>query len=228
MKKIPSLPMKLLAVLVPAALYIVYLLTKEMYIWRCLIIFWLLAMVLWIIFSMQPGQRDKYLKFIPAAFIFSIIGDYLLHIAHEKGAAFFIAGVAAYFIAHLSYIAFTMRRGKVNWWMFGVLCGIFGLYFIFLLIPGIPSLGVRIAVLFYVLVSAFSVSTASALPLGPTMNRAGKLLILGGICSLVVSDIILSLHDFVHIDAGYFLMLPLFYLSQVLVTLGLIRITEGR
>ena len=166
---------KILAILVPVVLYAVYLLTKEMYIWRCLIIFWLLAMVLWIIFSMPSGQRDKYLKFIPAAFIFSIIGDYLLHIAHEKGAAFFIAGVAAYFIAHLSYIAFTMRRGKVNWWMFGVLCGVFGLYFIFLLIPGIPSIGVRIAVLFYVLVSAFSVLGPSAFWVSRTVTDAPSL-----------------------------------------------------
>ena len=213
----------LLATVVPAALFTAYACT-EVYIWRCLIIFWLLALVTVLIVSAPKGSRDKYMKFIPAAFGFSIVGDYLLHLAHEKGALFFIAGVIAYFIAHMSYIAFTMRKGKVNWWMFALLCVVFGLYFVFLLIPGIESMGIRIAVLAYVLVSAFSVSTASAMPLGPTMDKTGKILVLCGICSLVVSDIILSLHDFVGISTGYFLMLPLFYLSQVLVSCGLIHI----
>lgn len=215
----------LLATVVPALLYTAYALT-ETYIWRCLIIVWLLGLVLWIL-STTPGERrDRFMKFIPAAFAFSILGDYLLHIAHDKGAAFFIAGVAAYFVAHMSYIGFTMRRGRVNWWMFALLCVIFGLYFIFLLVPGISNTGIRIAVLLYILVSAFSVSTASAMPLGATMDRTGKILVLGGICSLVVSDIILSMHDFVGIQTGYFLMLPLFYLSQVLVTCGLAHVLK--
>jgi uncharacterized membrane protein YhhN len=217
----------LLATVVPAALYAAYAAT-EVYIWRCLIIFWLLGLVLWIIFSTPKERRDKYMKFIPAAFGFSIVGDYLLHLAHDKGAMFFIAGVIAYFIAHMSYIGFTMRKGKVNWWMFALLCVVFGLYFVFLLIPGIESMGIRIAVLAYIVVSAFSVSTASATPFGPTMDRTGKLLVLCGVCSLVVSDILLSLHDFAGIPTGYFLMLPLFYLSQVLVTCGLIHITKQR
>lgn len=217
----------LLATVVPAALYAAYAAT-EVYIWRCLIIFWLLGLVLWIIFAAPKERRDKYMKFIPAAFGFSIVGDYLLHLAHDKGAMFFIAGVIAYFIAHMSYIGFTMRKGKVNWWMFALLCVVFGLYFVFLLIPGIESMGIRIAVLAYIVVSAFSVSTASATPFGPTMDRTGKLLVLCGICSLVVSDILLSLHDFAGIPTGYFLMLPLFYLSQVLVTCGLIHITKQR
>ena len=215
----------LLATVVPAGLYAAYAAT-DVYIWRCLIIFWLLGLALWVILSASGERGDKYMKFIPAAFAFSIVGDYLLHLAHEKGAMFFIAGVIAYFIAHLSYIGFTMRKGKVNWWMLAVLCVLFAAYFIFLLIPGISSMGIRIAVLFYILVSVFSVSAASATPFGPTMDRTGKILTLCGICSLVVSDILLSLHDFVGISTGYFLMLPLFYLSQVLVTCGLIHITH--
>ena len=214
-----------LATVIPAGLYAAYACT-EGYIWRCLIIFWLLALALWVLLSAPGERRDKYMKFIPAAFACSIVGDYLLHLAHEKGALFFIAGVIAYFIAHLSYIGFTLRKGKVNWWMLGFLCAIFAAYFVFLLIPGIASMGIRIAVLFYILVSVFSVSAASATPFGPTMDRTGKILTLCGICSLVVSDILLSLHDFVGISTGYILMLPLFYLSQVLVTCALIHLTR--
>ena len=58
------------------------------------------------------------------------------------------------------------------------------------------------------------------------MDRTGKILVLCGICSLIVSDFLLSLHDFVGISTGYILMLPLFYLSQVLVTCGLVHITS--
>ena len=215
----------LLATVVPAGLYAAYAAT-EVYIWRCLIIFWLLGLALWLILSAPKERRDKYMKFIPAAFAFSIFGDYLLHLAHEKGAIFFIAGVIAYFIAHMSYIGFTMRKGNVNWWMFALLCAVFTAYFIFLLIPGISSMGIRIAVLAYIFVSAFSVSAASGTPFGPTMDRTGKILTLCGICSLVVSDILLSLHDFAGISTGYILMLPLFYLSQVLVTCALVHITR--
>ena len=216
----------LLSTLVPAALYTIYAAT-EIYISRALIIVFLLGLSIWLIASAPRERRDKYMKFIPAAFAFSILGDLLLHTAHVKGAAFFIAGVAAYFIAHLSYIGFTMRRGGVNGWMFALLCLIFGLYFIFLLVPGIESTGIRIAVFLYILVSAFSVSTASAMPFGPTMDRTAKILTLCGICSLVVSDILLSLHDFAGISTGYILMLPLFYLSQVLVTCALVHITKN-
>jgi len=110
--------------------------------------------------------------------------------------------------------------------MMALLCILFGLYFIFLLVPGISDAGIRAAVLFYILVSAFSVSTASAMPLGPNMDRTGKILTLTGISSLVLSDFILSLHDFLGIGTGYFLMLPLFYLSQVLVTCALVHLLK--
>lgn len=216
----------ILATVVPAALYTAYALTDG-YLWRCLIIVFLLALVCLLLFQAPKERKDKYMKFVPVAFAFSIIGDAFLHVAHEKGAVFFIAGVAAYFIAHLGYIAFTMRHRNVNGWMFALLCLIFLPYFIFLLVPGISSVGIRIAVLLYTLVSAFSVSTASAMPMGPTMDRTGKILVLTGICSLVVSDIILSLHDFVGISTGYFLLLPLFYLSQVLVTCGLVHVIKN-
>ena len=99
----------ILATVVPAGLYAAYAAT-EVYIWRCLIIFWLLGLALWLILSAPKERRDKYMKFIPAAFGFSIVGDYLLHLAHDRGAMFFIAGVIAYFIAHMSYIGFTMRN----------------------------------------------------------------------------------------------------------------------
>lgn len=208
--------------LVPVVLYTAFAIT-DIFWFRCAIIVFLLAYVLWLLFAKVPKEHRCKAAFIPAAFFFSIIGDLFLHF-DEGRAPLFIAGVAVYFVAHMSYIGFSLRRGKVNWWMMGILTTLFTVYFIFLLYPNISNTGILVAVFLYILVSCFSVSAASGMPLGDGMDKLAKGLVIGGISSLLFSDFVLSLHDFVGVQTGYFLMLPTFYLSQMLVTAALIHL----
>ena len=78
----------------------------------------------------------------------------------------------------------------------------------------------------YILVSCVSVSSAAAMPLSDAMDRTAKTLVIIGISSLLFSDFLISLHDFVGIPTGYFLMLPTFYLSQILVTGAIIHLLK--
>ncbi len=211
---------------VAVLLYVLYECT-DIYWFRWSVIAFLLVFILQMILRKAPaGSLRKYL-FVPLAFGFSIIGDMFLHF-DEGRAPLFIAGVAFYFVAHIFYICYTLRRGRVNWWMFAVLTVLFTAYFIWLLIPSISDMGIRIAVMAYILVSCLSVSTASAMPYSPTMDRTAKALIITGISSLLFSDFLISLHDFIGIGTGYWLMLPTFYLSQILVSAALIHLLEGR
>ena len=135
-------------------------------------------------------------------------------------------GVGLYFIAHFWYICFTLRDKKINWWLLGGLLAAFIAYFFILLVPNISNQGIRIAVMLYILVSCVSVSSAAAMPLSDAMDRTAKTLVIIGISSLLFSDFLISLHDFVGIPTGYFLMLPTFYLSQILVTGAIIHLLK--
>lgn len=222
--------MKLLSKYWPLAvaviLYILYACT-DIYWFRWSIIAFLLLYVLQLILRKAPkGSIMRYL-FVPLAFGFSIIGDMFLH--YDEGRApLFIAGVAFYFIAHVFYICYTLRKGNVNWVMLAVLTAVFIAYYFWLLVPSISNTGIRAAVLLYILVSCLSVSCASAMPYGPTMDKTAKLLVITGISSLLFSDFLISLHDFMGISTGYFLMLPTFYLSQILVSGAVIHLLDGR
>ena len=211
---------------VAVVLYILYAFTR-IYWFRWSIIAFLLVFVLQLILRKSPqGSLRKYL-FIPLAFGFSIIGDMFLH--YDKGRApLFIAGVGFYFIAHIFYICYTLRKGRMNKVLFAILTVIFLAYYVWLLVPSISNAGVRIAVLLYILVSCLSVSCAAAMPYSPAMDRTAKTLVVTGISSLLFSDFLISLHDFLKIDTGFFLMLPTFYLSQILVTAAVIHLLEDR
>ena len=215
---------------VAVLLYILYAVTGT-YIFRALIIILLFCYTLALILGKAPKEHRKKMMFVPLAFLFSIFGDLCLHLDSnypEYEAMIFILGVGLYFLAHIWYICFTLREKKVNWWLLGGLLVIFICYFFLLLVPNISNPGIRIAVMLYVLVSCVSVSSAAAMPPGPMMDRTAKTLVIAGISSLLFSDFLISLHDFVGIPTGYFLMLPTFYLSQILVTGALIHLLKEK
>ncbi|MBQ5985017.1 MAG: hypothetical protein IJL56_08605 [Bacteroidales bacterium] len=211
---------------VAVILYVLYACTG-IYWFRWSIIAFLLVFVLQLILRKAPeGSLRKYL-FVPLAFAFSIVGDMFLY--YDQGRApLFIAGVAFYFIAHIFYICYTLRKGRVNGILLSVLTVIFLAYFIWMLVPSISNNGIRIAVLLYILISCLSVSCAAAMPYGPTMDKTAKILVITGISSLLFSDFLISLHDFMGIQTGYAMMLPTFYLSQILVSAAVIHLLSDR
>lgn len=216
--------------LVAVILYIIYALTG-IYVSRAAIIVFLMFWCLYLIFRHASKDSRKKFIFVPLAFLFSIFGDLCLHLDSnypKYEAIIFIVGVALYFIAHVWYICFTLREGKINKLLLSILAVVFIVYFIFLLYPNISNNGIRVAVMLYILVSCVSVSSAAAMPYGPDMDKTAKVLTVCGISSLLFSDFLISLHDFVGIPTGYSLMLPTFYLSQILVTGALIHLLDKR
>jgi uncharacterized membrane protein YhhN len=225
----------ILAILVPTLLYIGYAVTK-VYLWRFLITAFLLALVLTYLLKASIGTSGIWKEYgaIPLAFLFSIIGDFFLHLKGTSLQALcpslpsflttFILGVAFFFLAHCSYIVFFLKHGKVNWFIMWTLVGLMAIYSATMLMPSIKDKAISIAVILYILISCLSVSCAA----GMKMDKGIKYLMVAGISSLLFSDYLISQHNFLHVNFGYFLMLPTYYLSQVLISIALFTILLGK
>jgi uncharacterized membrane protein YhhN len=217
---------KYLILLVPVIFYIIYEATGT-YIWRALIIPFLLGLVFYHIIVRKMPLKDWIA--VAGAFFLSVFGDLFLHLDGQKHSMLFVTGVGLYLLAHVCYIVFSLQRGKVKWWLMTLLTVVFVLYFIFWLHPSPYMQGwpLQTAVLLYILISCLSVSSAAGIRIGARgMDCTAKTLVIIGISSLLFSDFLISLHNFLHINTGYALMLPTFYLSQILVTAALIHLSR--
>jgi uncharacterized membrane protein YhhN len=167
----------------------------------------------------QPLRKDT--AVIILAFLFSILGDWMLH-ASTAGNSYFIYGVLFFFIAHIFYILFCLRHGSIAKAFALNITICFLAYYLMALLPNIPQTAIRIAVLLYILVSCLSLSAAKGLRLQPT----AKYLFFAGIICLVFSDTLISLHNYLHISTLYFSMLPTYYASQILVSASIISLSK--
>ena len=216
---------KYLILLVPVVFYIIYEATGT-YIWRALIIPFLLGVVLYLIAVKKMPFKDWIA--VAGAFFLSIFGDLFLHLDGQHHSMLFVTGVGLYLMAHVCYIIFSLERGKVKWWLMALLTTIFVVYFIVWLHPSPYMQGwpLQTAVLLYILISCLSVSSAAGIRIGDKgMDCTAKTLVIIGISSLLFSDFLISLHNFLHINTGYALMLPTFYMSQILVTAAMLHLS---
>lgn len=203
-----------ISLIIPVVLLLCYLVDTQ-YVFRFFITVSCIPIVLWY------GIRSRgYVMsaIIAAAFLFSILGDWMLHTSGNCS-NHFIYGIVFFFIAHLSYIAFCLKNGRMHFKMALILVICFCLYYVLALLPVIDNAVIRVAVLIYILISCLSLAAAKGLKLDSIVNK----LFLCGILCLVFSDILISTHDFLHIPYMYFLMLPAYYASQILVSAAIIR-----
>ena len=220
----------ILAIIIPTLLYIGYAVTR-VYLWRFLLTAFLLASVLAYLIKTGSGKSGIWKEFgaIPLAFLFSIIGDFFLHLKGTSLQALglalpsflttFISGVAFFFLAHCSYIVFFLKHGKVNWLIMWTLIGLMAIYSATILMRGIEDNAIRISIILYIIISCLSVSCAA----GMKIDKGMKYLMVAGISSLLFSDYLISQHNFLHVNFGYFLMLPTYYLSQVLISIAIFK-----
>lgn len=156
--------------------------------------------------------------YVAFAFLFSIAGDFMLgHAPHLQ--FHFIYGVGLFFMAHVCYISYALQNGRINWKFLFLLTAGFLIYYLTTLMPAIDHIAINIAVLLYTLISCLSIAAAAGLK---SRSKVSNCLFLSGICCLAFSDTLISLNVFLSIDAIYFLMLPTYYASQILVTASLI------
>ena len=154
--------------------------------------------------------------YVIAALLWSAIGDFFL--ATRSGhAAFFVYGIAAFFMAHLGYLAFALKNGRLDGLALIVLLFLYFPFFWFYLRPALKDSVLLAAVLAYLLVSCVSLAAAAGLRLRPP----AKALYLAGIGLIVVSDTLIALSEFLRYRAGNGLILPTYYLAHLCVTLAL-------
>lgn len=157
---------------------------------------------------------------VAAAFAFSAAGDYFLS---NKGSndSYFVIGIALYLLAHVSYTAYALRRGRIARLALLVLVTGYGAYFLRYLRPALHDAVLGVAVLVYLLISC--VAVAAALGIGARDGGAvHKWLFVFGIANIVFSDTLISMNEFLHERRLNDLILPTYYLAHIAVSAALI------
>ena len=151
--------------------------------------------------------------FVIGAFVFSAIGDYFLSSrrGHEH---YFVIGIAAFFVAHLGYLGFSLSNGRLHRITMGVLLAGYLPYFVFALKPAIGDPILFAAVLLYLLISCVGLAAAAGLRLPPL----AKWFYVFGIFMVVLSDTIISFSEFLKFRDWNSWILPTYYLAHLTVT----------
>ena len=149
---------------------------------------------------------------LPAALVVSAVGDYFM--AHKGGhAEIYRLGIAGFLLAHLLFIVHCCTQWRPRAWIAAVgliLLAGYGMYLIARVLPGIPNL-LKLPAALYTLISVAGFTTS-------LMTRNPLYII--GIALLLFSDTMIAEHDFVGNRAAGALILPTYYLSQLLVALS--------
>jgi hypothetical protein len=168
------------------------------------------AVILWF----MSGYKG--IRWVIAALLVAIGGDWFM--SHTSGVPVrFLYGVCLFFIAHLGFLFFCLKNGRINLY---VLLPVLAGYLVFFFIALHPALSIPImlvSVLAYLLVSCLSLAAAAGLRLPPATRWLFSL----GIGLLVFSDTIIALRRFAgHTGLG-FLVLPAYFASHVVIAFAL-------
>ncbi|RLD90752.1 MAG: hypothetical protein DRJ29_15045 [Bacteroidetes bacterium] len=156
--------------------------------------------------------------FVIAAFLFSIAGDWFLS---NKGDSFmmFSAGIGLYLLAHVGYLWFALRNGRMAKLFTIVLLAGYLLFFFVKLYPALDDTVLLLAVLLYLLISCFSLGAAFGIKLAPVVKWS----YFAGVTLVLLSDTIIALNEFTSYGALNFLILPTYYAAHMSITFALIK-----
>ncbi len=129
--------------------------------------------------------------FVIAAFLFSIAGDWFLS---NKGDSFmmFSAGIGLYLFAHVGYLWFALRNGRMAKLFTVVLLTGYLLFFFVKLYPALDDTILLVTVLLYLLISCFSLGAAFGIKLAPIVKWS----YFAGVTLVLLSDTIIALNEF--------------------------------
>ena len=169
-------------------------------------------------------KTDNSLWIVAAAFVLSIFGD--LAMKRRSTGHNYIYGILFFFAAHLCFLVYAMLCNKGFSPVVLIVSIAAILVFFFTTLIKSPALSsnrlLAIAALSYSLISCFTLSAA----LNPGsasqyINVAtASWIFAAGILCMITSDIFIALQDFAHNKRFSFLIMPLYLLSQVLITLS--------
>jgi uncharacterized membrane protein YhhN len=156
--------------------------------------------------------------FVIAAFLFSIAGDWFLS---NKGDSFtmFAAGIGLFFFAHVGYLWFALRNGRIHRLFTLVVLAGYLIFFFLRLSPAIDETVLVVAVLLYLFISCFSLGAAFGIRLPPVI----KWTYFAGVTLVLLSDTIIALNEFASYGALNFLILPTYYAAHMSITFALTR-----
>ena len=160
---------------------------------------------------------NREVGWVLAAFVFSALGDYFLSTKGGR-ASLFVAGIGAYFVAHLGYLAYALAKGKPNWPALALVLAGYLAYYVWKLRPAVDPSALSLAVLFYLLVSCASFAAA----LGIRLAAPARAWYVVGIALIVLSDTFISFNEFLGVRSCNWLILPTYYLAQISVTISVL------
>lgn len=164
----------------------------------------------------SPFRFHRDVGWVVLAFLASLVGDTFLSTRAGRE-SFYLAGIAAFFVAHVGYLGFALRNGTLHRGVgLGLLAGYLG-WFAWQLGPAIRSLPLKFAALAYLLISCAGLAAACGLRLKPAIKVPYTV----GIGLIVFSDTLIARSDFLQLKAGSTLILPTYYLAQILITWAL-------
>jgi uncharacterized membrane protein YhhN len=156
--------------------------------------------------------------FVLAAFLFSIAGDWFLS---NKGESFmmFSTGIGLYLLAHVGYLWFALRNGRLHKLFTVCVVAGFLLFFYLKLLPAIDEPVLLNVVVLYLLISCFSLGAAFGIKLPPVI----KWTYFAGVTLVLLSDTIIAMNEFASYGALNFLILPTYYAAHMSISFALIR-----
>jgi uncharacterized membrane protein YhhN len=173
-------------------------------------------LIIFILNVLNRPYRASWL--IIGAFLFSIAGDWFL--SHKNGdSGMFSTGIAMFFFAHVGYLLYAKKNGRIDWKVTGMILLLFLAFFFVVLYPNISDRTLMIATLIYLLISCLSFGASVGIKDDPVIKWSYVF----GIFLVLFSDTIISLSEFVGYKTLDMLILPTYYLAHISITFSLIR-----
>jgi len=174
-----------------------------------------LAVSVFAILRSQTSRRGDW--FLVAAYLCCLGGDWFL--AHRGGRElWFLAGIAMFGLAHLNLLCLMLCNGRIRKRELAVLSVLLLAYFALFLLPlGGVGLPLKLAALVYLQLSGLTLSAAVGLRLAIPV----KMLFVGAVCLLAISDLTISFKEFLHWEKLDILLLPTYWFFLIFMCAGM-------
>lgn len=165
----------------------------------------------------KAHHKLKDIFWLVGAFAFSAIGDFFL--SNKSGTEwFFVIGIGMYLIAHIGYLGFALRNGRLHRITLTILLVGYLPYYFLQLNPAIADGVLSTAVLLYLLISC----TVLAAAWGMSWTDVKKWLYVFGIFLILFSDTLISFNEFLNYRDWNDLILPTYYMAHISITLAIL------
>ncbi len=182
-----------------------------------------LTLLCFIALALLPGEAAPAYRYgVVAGLLLSLIGDICLMLRPAR----FLAGLVAFLLAHLVYIASFAQLAPALWWPALLSAALVGAIMARLLWPGAGRLGP--AVIAYV--GAIVLMVATAASAWHAVPDPGRLALLTGALLFLISDACLGYNRFRHrFTAAQGIILGTYYPAQWLIaaSVGIFQLSSG-